>query len=1186
MAGNGNNDVRITFKAFNQEFNKSMTEMGKETTALRQQMKLQQEQMKNSATETEKLEAKLGSLEAIYESTRKKTEATSRQLEAAKALWGENSEEAKKLERQLQSNQIAEQKAANAITETQKALERAKQAQQDQVDSLRQLENLFTVTGQSVSDFADVLGRDLTRAIQNGSANANQLDRAFDLIARSALGASTDINEIRQALTRLDSGGSLNSVRRELGRLSGDARDARNEMKQLASEVANVGAASAGLATAGMVGLVEGTQDVSSDLAILETQIKHMTVSTGALSQASEEQIETMKAGFTEQETALEKSLANREETLSKNHAQQQKALDKQLQNEYDAVSKSYDQQQKALEKKLSADYDATVKVYEQKQKELEKRLSAETDALSKNQQEQLRDLEKAQQEELKIFEKNSQEKIKLIDNEYKERLKLIDEEKYNQLKALDDQINAINAKTEAEDKVIKERENAQKRAELSLKASNAKTSADRQNALRELQNFDEKLRLEKIREERKEQIDALKGQKDAVKETSDAKKEALKNETDDRKGQLTAQIANEKEALKSNIDERKNQLKDAQAAEKVALQERQNAEKEAFQQRKQEELKELGESNKAQIEALKEVNDARLEALKEDQQKRKEALSERLSAELKAVKESHQAELESFKSMNAEKLKTAEEPVQSNSTEKVNVDLELGNLKKVRTNFSSVRQDVDQITEAMGNLIRAGYTSEEQLTAVSEVLAGAIISGGDTFNVEGLAESIATTTQLGEATGQFMDLLEKNTGETGLTIDEFNQKMQSMNTVTERANYITQLLADAGLKELFNAYATGNPELIEAAEAEVRLTDATVAVADALRPLVTAVKNVVASILEWMAENPELARILLVISASITAFAGAMAIIVPVVTNVVTAFKFLSGTSGIGGLITTIGSLITKILPALRIAFGALTGPVGIAITAITVGATLLIKYWEPISKFFSDLWDGIKKIFTNTTTAIWNFVKKHWEWIVAAITGPVGIAVKVVKDNWDKIKQFTDFSELWEKTKKIWNNIYSAITTPIDNAKKAVKDAIEAIKGFFKFDFSWPKLKVPKFEIKGSINPLDWFDQGLPKIDIQWHAKGGIFNKPTLFNTGSGLHGVGEAGPEAIIPLNERVFQALGQAINDATGGSRGEAQTNIYNYERMNEGATFIVREEADIDKISEALYRKQQRDRKGR
>jgi hypothetical protein len=52
--------------------------------------------------------------------------------------------------------------------------------------------------------------------------------------------------------------------------------------------------------------------------------------------------------------------------------------------------------------------------------------------------------------------------------------------------------------------------------------------------------------------------------------------------------------------------------------------------------------------------------------------------------------------------------------------------------------------------------------------------------------------------------------------------------------------------------------------------------------------------------------------------------------------------------------------------------------------------------------------------------------------------------------------------------------------------------------------------------------MNPLKWLEEGTPKLNVEWYAKGGIFDKPTLFNTPYGLKGVGEAGPEVVAPLS----------------------------------------------------------------
>ena len=72
-----NNEIKVTFKAFNQEFNKAMKDMNQESAKLRQEMKLQSEQMKNSASESDKLKATMQGLEQRYDLAKEKTAAIS-----------------------------------------------------------------------------------------------------------------------------------------------------------------------------------------------------------------------------------------------------------------------------------------------------------------------------------------------------------------------------------------------------------------------------------------------------------------------------------------------------------------------------------------------------------------------------------------------------------------------------------------------------------------------------------------------------------------------------------------------------------------------------------------------------------------------------------------------------------------------------------------------------------------------------------------------------------------------------------------------------------------------------------------------------------------------------------------------------------------------------------------------------
>lgn len=127
-----------------------------------------------------------------------------------------------------------------------------------------------------------------------------------------------------------------------------------------------------------------------------------------------------------------------------------------------------------------------------------------------------------------------------------------------------------------------------------------------------------------------------------------------------------------------------------------------------------------------------------------------------------------------------------------------------------------------------------------------------------------------------------------------------------------------------------------------------------------------------------------------------------------------------------------------------------------------------------------------------------------------------------------WEAIKGA--LSSAWSSIKStassVWNGIKSAIVTPINAAKEKVKSVIDAIKGFFNFQIKWPKIPMPHF----SVSPSGWkigdlLKGSIPRLGIQWYAKGGILTRPTLFGVDSAsgkLMAGGEAGREAVAPID----------------------------------------------------------------
>ena len=100
------------------------------------------------------------------------------------------------------------------------------------------------------------------------------------------------------------------------------------------------------------------------------------------------------------------------------------------------------------------------------------------------------------------------------------------------------------------------------------------------------------------------------------------------------------------------------------------------------------------------------------------------------------------------------------------------------------------------------------------------------------------------------------------------------------------------------------------------------------------------------------------------------------------------------------------------------------------------------------------------------------------------------------------------------------IFGGIKDGISNAINGAKNIVGNAIDAIKGFFKFEWSLPKLKLPHISITGSFSLVP---PKVPKFGIEWYAEGGVFDSPTLFGYGGGIGGLGEAGAEAVVPLEK---------------------------------------------------------------
>jgi hypothetical protein len=159
----------------------------------------------------------------------------------------------------------------------------------------------------------------------------------------------------------------------------------------------------------------------------------------------------------------------------------------------------------------------------------------------------------------------------------------------------------------------------------------------------------------------------------------------------------------------------------------------------------------------------------------------------------------------------------------------------------------------------------------------------------------------------------------------------------------------------------------------------------------------------------------------------------------------------------------------------------------------------------WDNLKRGAGLAWDGVKKAFSTTADFFKNTFKKAWEG-VKAVFSVGGKIFDGIKDG--IVKAFSTV------VNAIINGINKVVKIPFDGLNSALK-------------------KIKKIDILGQ-KPFNFISTiSVPQIPTIKLAKGGIINNPGRgVPLGSNIIG-GEAGPEAVIPLNDETMNRLGAAI-----------------------------------------------------
>lgn len=198
--------------------------------------------------------------------------------------------------------------------------------------------------------------------------------------------------------------------------------------------------------------------------------------------------------------------------------------------------------------------------------------------------------------------------------------------------------------------------------------------------------------------------------------------------------------------------------------------------------------------------------------------------------------------------------MESTEEMREGFATLQVNADAMGVSMETVRTGmeeFNVVSQDFNANTEAMANLLAAGF-EDSNMAAIVERLSDAVLKFPETLKIESLADSLQETIATKEAVGQFAELL----GRLGVNVDDFNDGLKRAAESGREQEYVLQQLSKTDLPGLTDAYKKNNSAMVEAKDAQYQLDQALSDFANEISPLKFGIETFLVKALQGIVET------------------------------------------------------------------------------------------------------------------------------------------------------------------------------------------------------------------------------------------------------------------------------------------------------------------------------------------
>lgn len=178
----------------------------------------------------------------------------------------------------------------------------------------------------------------------------------------------------------------------------------------------------------------------------------------------------------------------------------------------------------------------------------------------------------------------------------------------------------------------------------------------------------------------------------------------------------------------------------------------------------------------------------------------------------------------------------------------------------------------------------------------------------------------------------------------------------------------------------------------------------------------------------------------------AMSAHSGTTLAVIGAVLGLLAVVKLISVAQSLWTAATVIGTVASKAFAAGQWLVNAAldANPIGlivIAIAALVIGLVLAYKH----SETFRNIVQGAFKAVSAAAGVAVDFIRNHWQLLLAILLGPFGIVVGLIASHWDKIRAGAAIVIAW--VREHWPQIKAILTGPFDTAKAVISKAWDAI-------------------------------------------------------------------------------------------------------------------------------------------